>query len=208
LTGNEDGNAGGKQMEKTKIEVVCGFLESGKTTPLQRILGSEEMEQYEKIVVIQCEEGLTELHAGFLRNKNVVQADVAFGYQISARLFGKIRRELDPDLILIEYNGTWPISDLLRVRLPSGYRIDRILFCADASTFALYLNNTGEMMAEQLSNADAVLFNRCSGESENLKIIVKNQNRGAKLFFDEAEADFYLSAALEKGAVAEQRTRR
>jgi len=195
-------------MGKTKIEVICGFLESGKTTLIQQLLENDQMEQYDKIVVLQCEEGIEELRAGTLFNKNVVQADIANLYQISGRLFSKIKRELNPDLILIEYNGTWPIGDLLRARLPSDYYIDQILFCADESTFELYRNNTGELMAEQLSNSDAVLFNRCSERQDSLKTNVKNLNRSAKLFFDDSLAESYLNNILKKADVPERQTHR
>jgi len=125
-------------MGKTKIEVICGFLESGKTMLIQTMLENDLMEQYDNIVMLQCEDGIEELRATPLRNKNVVQADITDEYKIQGRLFSKIKRELNPDLILIEYNGTWPISNLLRVRLPSNYYIDKILFCADATTFELF----------------------------------------------------------------------
>nr|WP_319487320.1 permease [uncultured Caproiciproducens sp.] len=194
-------------MRKTKIEVICGFLEGGKTTLIQHMLENDLMEQYDSIVVLQCEEGMEELRAGTLVNKNVVQAEITELYKISGRLFSKIKWELNPDLILIEYNGTWPIENLLRARLPSDYYIDQILFCADATTFELYRNNTGELMAEQLNNSDAVLFNRCSGEHSILKQNVKGLNRKAKLFFEEAAADTYLYDTLKRADVTEQQVR-
>jgi len=193
---------------RTKIEVICGFLESGKTTLMQHILENDLMEQYEKIVVLQCEEGTAELSADSLGNKNIVQADIDDEYQISGQLFRQIKKEFHPDLVLIEYNGTWSMEGLLRARLPSHYYIDKILFCADASTFALYLTNTGEMMAEQLSNSDAVLFNRCAGEQEDLKLTVKNINEEAELLFDEVLADSYLYDVIKKAEVTEKRAHR
>ncbi len=195
-------------MSRTKIEVICGFLESGKTTLIQHMLESSQMEQYSKIVILQCEEGEEELHAGSLPNKNVVQADIRDEQQISGRLFSKIKRELNPDLILIEYNGTWAIDKLLRARIPSDYFIDQILFCADASTFELYRSNTKEMMAEQIANTDAVLFNRCTGKTDNLKSGVKNLNRNAKLYFDGDAAQPYLDEMLKKASAAEQLTQK
>lgn len=196
-------------MDKTKIEVICGFLESGKTTLMQHILEKNLLIQYDKIVVLQCEAGTEELNAVPLKNKNIVQADIENEFQIRTQLFSKIKRELNPDLILIEYNGTWPIETLLRVRLPKNYDIDKILFCADATTFELYMNNTGEMMAEQLSNADLVLFNRCMEKSHDvLKQGVKNINRESKLSFDEIAADYYLDDLLEKELPSGKQPRR
>ena len=181
----------------TKIEVICGFLESGKTTLIQHILDQDYMEQYHKILILQCEEGITEFRASTMKNKSVVLDQIEESYKIRAKLFAKIKAELEPDLILVEYNGTWPIEELLRVRLPDDYKIDKILFCADASTFELYMKNTGTLMLNQLNNVDAVLFNRCVGNFNTLKAGVKNNNRDAELLFNDKSADQYLEAFLK-----------
>ena len=94
----------------TKIEVICGFLESGKTTLIQHILEQDYMKQYHKILILQCEEGMTEFRASTMKNKNVVLTQIEGPYQIRAKLFFKIKAELEPDLILVEYNGTWQFS--------------------------------------------------------------------------------------------------
>ena len=45
----------------TKIEVFCGFLESGKTTLIQHLLEQEYIQNYGKILILQCEDGETEI---------------------------------------------------------------------------------------------------------------------------------------------------
>jgi len=181
----------------TKIEVICGFLESGKTTLIQHILEQDYIEQYRRILILQCEEGMTEFRASTMKNKNVVLTQIEGPYKIRAKLFAKIRDELEPDLILVEYNGTWPIEKLLCVNLPVDYKIDKILFCSDASTFELYMKNTGILMLNQLNNVDAVFFNRCDGNFNTLKADVKNNNRQAELLFSDKSADQYLATFLK-----------
>ncbi|HBN80076.1 MAG TPA: GTPase, partial [Ruminococcaceae bacterium] len=54
----------------TKIEVFCGFLESGKTTLIQHVLEQDYMRHYRRILVIQCEEGEADFRAGAIKNEN------------------------------------------------------------------------------------------------------------------------------------------
>ncbi|NLJ31472.1 MAG: hypothetical protein GX424_07735 [Clostridiales bacterium] len=196
-------------MAKTKVELICGFLESGKTMLIQKILSSEQMEQYESIAVLQCEEGETVLRAESFRNPNVMLDGLPELNRMTPAMFENLRRERNPDLILIEYNGTWRVSDFLKIRLPSGFELDEVLFCADGSTFLPYLNNTGDMMREPLSNADAVLFNRAAGVSaEELKSRVKSVNPSAAVCREPADTDNYLYNLLKKSAVSDRRLRR
>lgn len=191
---------------KTNINVICGFLESGKTTLIQQILESFTLEEYERVVVLSCEEGIEELHTDFLQNVTVISIENS--NRLFRGLFRKIQREIKPDLILIEYNGTWPLEHLLCVQLPPDYQLNRILFCAEAANFERYRKNFGTMMAEQLENCDAVLFNRCSENSRPLKASVHALNPGAKLFFDEVKLQPYLDALLKKREDADTEYRR
>lgn len=193
----------------TKIEVFCGFLESGKTTLIQHILEQEYTSAYRRIFILQCEEGISEFHASSMKNKNVVLSQVEDIRKVRDELFEKIKSEVGPDLILVEYNGTWPIERLLQVKLPGDYGIDRVLFCADAATFDLYMKNTGGLMRNQLSNADSVHFNRCGADLEPLKTAAANIGRSAKQYFDGTGTDRYLSEVFDPNEISKaRRTRR
>lgn len=173
----------------TKIEVFCGFLESGKTTQIQHILEQNYIESYEKILILQCEDGEAELCLSTAKNKNVLLKQIDQKEKLCYELFHKIKSELNPDLILIEYNGTWPIEILLSLPMPKDFKMGQIFFCANASTFDFYIKNTGGLMANQLSNADAVLFNRVSGNTKLLKSATQNLNRSTFVSFNEETED-------------------
>lgn len=180
----------------TKIAVFCGFLESGKTTLIQHLLEQEYIQNYGKVLILQCEDGEMQFNASTIRNKNVLLNQIDRKERICYELFYKIKRELNPDLVLIEYNGTWPIEMLLAIAMPRNCKIDRIFFCADASTFDFYMRNTGGLMANQLGNADAVLFNRVSGEI-GLKNTIRGLNRSALVSFDEKTADSFFKKIFD-----------
>ena len=184
-------------MTMTRIEVFCGFLESGKTSLIQHLLEQDYVWSYRRILILQCEEGGSEFHAASMKNKDVVLSRIGDVRKIREELFERIADQVDPDLILVEYNGTWPIERLLKVRLPEGFRIDRIFFCADAGTFPLYLKNTGGLMRDQLSNADSIHFNRCCGDLKPLRTAAANVNRTAGQYFDEAGTDRCLAGVFD-----------
>lgn len=188
----------------TRIEVVCGFLESGKTTLIQHILEQDYIQKYRRILILQCEEGSEELNATTIKNRNILLDPIENPRKLCYALFYKIKSELNPDLIVVEYNGTWPVENILRLRLPKGCRLDRILFCADASTFELYLKNTGSKMVNQLGNADTVLFNRCGKSVATLKAAVKNSNRTASMYFYPKSTDRYLSGLFDPDAAKQE----
>ncbi|QAT50528.1 permease [Caproiciproducens sp. NJN-50] len=187
----------------TRIEVVCGFLGSGKTTLLQHVLEQDYMGSYRRILILQCEDGAAGFDASRMKNGDVLLDQLESPSKICAELFFKIRSELHPDLILIEYNGTWPMERLLSVRMPKGYRIDRILFCADASTFGSYWKNAGSLMLSQLGNADAVCANRGSGPESPLRSAVGGVNRSAAICTDGPSTEKYLSQVLDPEQVKE-----
>ncbi len=192
----------------TKIEVFCGFLESGKTTLIQHLLEQEYIQNYGRILILQCEDGETEFHVSAIPNKNVLLKQIDRKERLCEELFRKIKMEMNPDLVLIEYNGTWPIEILLAVSMPKNCRIDRVFFCADASTFDFYLKNTGGLMADQLGNADAVFFNRVSGESEPLKNTVRSLDRSAFVSVDEETANSFLKKLFDPKTSRENRYQR
>lgn len=192
----------------TEIEVFCGFLEGGKTTLIQHLLEQSCMQSYRRILVLQCEEGETELHASGMKNKNTVLSQIGDVRKIRTELFERIMDQVDPDLILVEYNGTWPIEQLLRTKLPKGCEIDRIFFCADAATFNLYSNNTGSLMRNQISNADFICFNRCEADLKSLGTAAGSLNRTAALCFNEAETDRILTGVFHQTEIRKTRRAR
>lgn len=187
----------------TRIEVFCGFLGSGKTTLLQQALEQSYMENYRRILILQCENGMAEFDASRMINRDVLLDQVENLSKIRTELFFRIRSELHPDLILIEYNGTWPMERLLSVRMPKDYRIGRILFCADSSTFDSYWKNAGSLMLSQLSNADAVCVNRGSGPEPSLKSTVGSVNRSAVVLTDTPSEEKYLSQIFDPKQIKE-----
>ena len=170
-----------------EISIIGGFLESGKTTFIQNLLLSRNGTYNKKTVLICCEQGFEEYRESILKRSNTILINVDDIHMLDRSFISSVIEEHDPVRILIEYNGTWPIGEFLSIRLPSGCRINNIFFIADASTFALYMNNMKSIMTEQISNSDIVILNRdksldLAGKT-NIKRTIKAINRQAQIVY-------------------------
>lgn len=188
-----------------RVVVISGFLESGKTTLIRRLLEEGFLRECGGVLILQCERGAEVLEPSLLRNEDAVVRTIGGKQELTARLLGQMERDLHPDLVLIEYNGTWPIEFLLSIRLPTSWKMGRIIFCADASSFDFYLKNTGGLVANQLSGSDAVLFNRLGQNTDSLKIGVRNLNRTAEIVLGGAEEKTLLRQLFASGRFRRKR---
>ena len=168
----------------TLINVVTGFLESGKTMFIQNLLSSSVFDDWQKTVLLLCEQGMEEYDEELLCKKNVVLIPIHTLSQLKRRFFEQIIEQHAPTRILIEYNGTWKIGDLLKIPLPRRCRFHQIIGLVDASTFEVYMANMAPLMAEQLSNCNTILINRYSEispqQERTLARSLKNLNRRAQ----------------------------
>ncbi len=167
---------------RTEIDVVSGFFESGKTSLINNLLRSGVVKK-ERIVVLLCEQGGEQVNPEELHNNKVFVKNIDNKNELNRTLFINIKKEFEPDRVIIEYNGTWGIGELLKIYLPPGYRIGRIVNVADASTFALYMKNMAPVMTEPIYNSDCVLFNRYErlgkDQLDQNKQAVRNINKNA-----------------------------
>lgn len=170
------------------IYVMAGFLESGKTTMVKELLEDPEFTEGEKTLLVVCEEGEEEYSEELLRKSNTTMVTVEKQEDLTYGFLAKLRKKEMPERVMIEYNGTWPLDALLRLELPAGWGIAQIITPVNAQTFDLYIKNMRQMMVEQLSYADLIVFNRCTDETP-VKVYWRNMkmvNRAAMLIFEKA----------------------
>lgn len=169
----------------TYIDVITGFLESGKTTFITELL--ENKIKFKKIVLIICEEGFTEYDEKELEKLNVKTVTLENESELNNHFFNRIERKYYPDYILIEYNGTWNISKIIGLKTPKFYKLRNIIFVSDAENFNNQLDNMTMFMQPHILNSDAVVFNRFRklNEKEQKKLVrtVKNINPKTKVTF-------------------------
>lgn len=169
------------------VDVVTGFLESGKTTFIKNLFAKKRKENYEKIILLVCEEGIEEYDLKFLEANHITLYKVEEISELTGDIFEKIEQMEEPDYILVEYNGTWDISPLLNAKIPNYYMFRNISFVSESDSFLHYLSNMSSILLPQIKNSDFVIFNRFEKlnalQLKMYKNQVKSINSNTKPFF-------------------------
>ncbi len=171
------------------VYLFTGFLEGGKTTFIQNTLIGQNFNEGDRALLIVCEEGIEEYDAAELAGHNIMLEVIEEPEDMTTERFMKYQQEYKPELVLIEYNGTWKLQQLFDLHVPKGWTVVQIVANVDASTFESYLGNMRAMMMEQVSMANLVIFNRCTEETKRgeYRRIVKANNRMATIVFEKED---------------------
>ena len=108
------------------VYVFTGFLDSGKTTLLKDTLSSPDFET-ERTLIILCEEGDEEYDEQFLSANGAYVVTVESQEKLTDSLPVQCAKKFDPDQVMIEWNGTWPIEHAFRPGIPETLGVRRHL---------------------------------------------------------------------------------
>lgn len=168
------------------VYIFTGFLESGKTTVIEQTLADPSFTDQEKTLILCCEEGLEEYHPKNLKNWNADVFYVENAQDLTYELFIELNKKYKPDRVMVEFNGTWDLSEFMDIEMPIGWLTVQIISTVDASTFELYAQNMKQMIFNQLQHSELIIFNRCD-EKTNKRFIrnnVKAINKGAQIIYE------------------------
>ena len=154
-------------MEKTKIDIISGFLGAGKTTLIKKLL--KDAFKDEQVVLIENEFGEIGIDGGFLKEAGIQIREMNSGC-ICCSLVGdfgkaleKVIEEYHPDRIIIEPSGVGKLSDVIgavnKVTGPDvtlGYTVA----VADAGKVKVYTKNFGEFYNNQVETASTIILSR------------------------------------------------
>lgn len=169
-------------MEMTPVFMFTGFVESGKTTMIQRWLTQQFFVEQKKVLLIVCEDGFTEYEK---LNKNVVLVNLENKEDFNCEFLKKMEKEHSPTAVLIECNCMNSIDETLDVEFPENWELVEISAMADASVFDSQMKNMRSIMVDQFKYATVVVFNRCDENTKKLALrgTVKAVNPEAALMF-------------------------
>ena len=167
------------------VYIFTGFLESGKTSFIKETLKDNQFKDGLKTVYIICEEGIEELTEEELKSNKFIVKTFENEEDITYDNFVKVDLEVNPDRVLIEFNGTWDVNKALEA-FPEHWMLAEGIATVDAGTYTGYLNNMKQMMTRQFTYADLVVFNRCTEEYDLpvFKRTVRAVNRRSQVIFE------------------------
>jgi len=197
-------------MSDSRIPVylITGFLDSGKTTLLTDTLNMDYFNDGQRTVLLMCEDGEEEYDAQHLSHRNCRMIPIEDQEQLTTDFLKEIDRRYQPERVLIEYNGMWPIDILRDLKLPKEWGLYQAIDVVDGTTFEMYLKNMQSMFIDQVTEADMVLFNRCTPDMPmaGWKRSIRAVNRMCEIVFEndkgeELEVEDILPYSLEEAHI-------
>ena len=173
-------------MADIPVYLIAGFLDAGKTNFINGIL-EDGFARQDRTLLLCCEEGEEEYNPRALDNVTVITIEEE--EELKCSYLKELEKKYRPQQVLIEYNGMWQMERLYREVLPANWVLYQIMTMVEASTFDLYAKNMGQLMMEKITNADMLVFNRCTPElrdslrKRNLRMV----NRRADIFLENVD---------------------
>lgn len=176
--------------DRMPVFLINGFLEAGKTQFISFTLQQEYFQADGNTVLILCEEGDTEYDKALLKRTHTKIVTVDELSEMDDDFFGRLEALYNPERVLIEWNGIWPMDQL---KLPKSWMLFQQITIIDGSTFELYLNNMKPLLGLMVRNSELVIMNRCDGMSDDnitrYRRGLKALNPQAQLIFEDAEGE-------------------
>ena len=162
-------------MERTKIDIISGFLGAGKTTLIKKLL--KDAFKGEQVVLIENEFGEIGIDGGFLKEAGIEIREMNSGCICCSLVgdFGASLKEViskyHPDRILIEPSGVGKLSDVMKavqnVKSDVDVQLNSAVVVVDANKCKMYAKNFGEFFLNQIEHAGTIILSRTADISES-----------------------------------------
>ncbi len=156
-----------------KIDIISGFLGSGKTTLIKRLLKTKLKD--EKVVLVENEYGEIGIDGSFLQGSSIDIKELNEGC-ICCTLQGDFEKALkevqskyNPDRIIIEPSGVGKLSDIVKAVVDShleNAKLNALVCMCDVIKSKIYLKNFGEFYIDQIKHAKTVILSRTDLKNE------------------------------------------
>lgn len=169
---------------KVEIDIVTGFLGSGKTSFINALIKNTLVSK-EKILVIQCEKGEKNINQEIFSNSQITIKQYECTKPLTENYIKNIINLHSPHRVIIEYNGTRKLNEFLNVLDEKSLKklcyVSTIFNISDATTFDLFLNNMGGIIVPAIYNCNLAIINN-SGmiskeELDRIKIKIESLNQ-------------------------------
>ena len=168
-----------------EVYLFMGMLESGKTTMILDALKSPDFRDAGPTLIVACEEGEVEYDPEILRAADASLVRLEEEEELTTERLMAFDAAYQPNQVMIEYNGAWPVDRILDVTLPRDWQVEAAYATVNGETAELYLTNMRSMFLEPLFPASLILFNRCGEDLDRKKFRrnIRTINRQAQIVF-------------------------
>ena len=202
-----------------KIDIFSGFLGSGKTTLIKKLL--EEAFKGEQVVLIENEFGEIGIDGGFLKDAGIEITEMNSGC-ICCSLVGdfgkaltKVIEEYHPDRILIEPSGVGKLSDVMaavkKITVDGEVELNSLVTVVNGQRCKVFMKNFGEFYNNQVEYAKTIVMSRTQNmKDEKIEEAVKllrEKNEDAAIIttpWDDLDGVQILATMEQKISLADQ----
>ncbi|WP_300346462.1 GTP-binding protein [Clostridium sp.] len=148
-------------MRKCSVDLITGFLGSGKTTFINHILNDYKKEE---VLITQCEKGIEELRCGKM-TYNINSKHFSSNEEISEEELIRSLKFYAPKRLIIECNGVSEtkklIDNIRKGKLKEYVKLGLIVNLLDITTLNMFLKNIPSMIIPNLSLSNLIVLNKC-----------------------------------------------
>jgi len=176
-------------MKTKSVYMINGFLESGKSQFISFTIAQPYFQIKGTTLLLVCEEGEVEYDAELLKQSRTEVVVIENEADFTSTRLSQIERQVKPDRIIIEFNGTWNFKN---VKLPWNWRVEQQITMIDGSTFNVYYANMRSLFVEMIRNSEMIIINRCDNirdELPTLRRSIKAVNNNAAIVFEDSEGE-------------------
>ena len=147
---------------KADIEIVTGFISAGKTSFINALIKNSYL-NIEKLLIIQYEQGNQSILDIIKKDENIHLEVIQGGSPLDSLYLKNIILKYKPHRVIVEYNGTKNLSDLLDIlytkELKKISKVTSIFFIADCTTYEMFFNNMPSLIMPNITHSNLVIFN-------------------------------------------------
>jgi len=175
-----------------KIDIVSGFLGSGKTTLIKSLLKAYENE---KVVLIENEFGDIGIDGDIIEREGFQVFEISSGCiccimkKDFLMVLGRIIKEFNPDRIIVEPTGISILSEIIDIlndpEVSEKCSINSLITVIDSINYLQQCDAFGEFFEDQITNAETLILSKSQFiQQEKVEEIIeslKALNKEAKI---------------------------
>ncbi len=149
---------------RVPVYLITGFLESGKTSFINKVARQSYFQIPQPTLIINCEEGEKEYDSADLTRYRTIAVDFGEQEALTPDRLRELEKDIHPGRVMVELNPLWGVANFETMPLPDGWGIVQEIAIVDATTYPVYRTNMKSLFVEMFANADLVMFNRASAD--------------------------------------------